>query len=106
MVRRTVYEEGERTFHTTCDTARLTLSVVADLAVDTRRRKLDLVGEDTARRGSPIRDQAVVAGNPLGGDIRIHLDAVRVAIVGLDGNGKVREGKRLVDKVRRLCRGD
>ena len=81
------------------DIARLTLGVVADLAVDAWRRKLNLVSEDIARRGGPVRDQAVVAGNPLGGDIRIHLDAVRVAIVGLDGNGKVREGKRLVDKV-------
>ena len=78
---------GEQASRMARKSAGLTLGVVADLAVDTRRRKLNLMGEDIARRGGPVRDQAVVAGHPLGGDIRIHLDAVRVAIVGLDGNG-------------------
>ena len=61
--------------------SQLTLGVVADFPIDGLRRERDLMGEYATRRGGPIGDQAVVAGNPLRGDISVDLHAVRVAIV-------------------------
>ena len=80
----------------------LTLYVVRDLRERLLRSQLNLVSDDAAGGGSPVRGQTVVASNPLGADVGVNLDRVRFTIVGSCGQNEVREGQRLFDEIGRL----
>lgn len=67
----------------------LTLDMVADFAELSLRRELYLVGKDTAGRGRPVRSKAVVTGHPFRADVRVYLDAVRLAVVRRSRDGVV-----------------
>lgn len=76
--------------------------MVSDLLIQSLRRKLELVSKDLARGGLPVCSPGGDACNPLPSDISVHLDAVRITVVGFDRNPKIRKGKRLIHKIRRL----
>ena len=56
------------------------------------RSQLNLVSDDAAGSGGPVRGQTVIASNPFGADIGVNLHGVGFTIVGSCRQDKVRKG--------------
>ena len=67
-----------------------TLRMIIDLGELGRACKLCLVNDETiVRRSRPVSHERVVASNPLSADIRVYLDGVGPAVIGLGGDRHV-----------------
>ena len=68
----------------------LTLDAVIDLSKRSLVRELHFVRENVTRGRVPVDHEVVVSRDPLRTDVRVYLDAVRLAIVGRGGDRVVR----------------